>query len=88
MLGWLLLGALFTVAVVTICVVYLNADVAKQKMKEKGIKKGVIKDIIKSENVVHIKLDGLDTDGSEQEIEFEAESYDRKEIRKGMTIVA
>lgn len=88
MLGWLLLGALLTAAVITICVTYLDKKVAKDKLKEKCIKKGVVKDIIKSGSVTHIKLDAIDTDGNEQVVEFEADSYNASEIRKGMTIVA
>lgn len=88
MLGWLLLGALFTVAVITICVTYLNKRVAKDKLKEKGIRKGVVKDIVKSGSITHIKLDAIDTEGNEQEVDFEADDYDTSEIRKGMTIVA
>lgn len=37
MLGWLLLGALLTAAVITICVSYLDKKVAKEKLKEKSI---------------------------------------------------
>lgn len=88
MLGWLLLGALLTAAVITICVSYLDENVAKDKLRDKGIRKGTVKDIIKSENVTHIKLDAIDTDGNEQEVEFEADDYNASEIKKGMTIVA
>lgn len=88
MLGWLLLGALFTAAVITICVSYLDKKIAKEKLKEKGIRKGVVKDIVQSGSVTHIKLDAIDTEGNEQEVEFEADAYDSSEIRKGMTIVA
>ena len=88
MLGWLFCGALLTVAVITICVSYLDKNIAKEKLKEKSIRKGIIKDIVKSENVIHIKLDAIDTDGNEKEIEFEAEEYNPSEIKKGMTIVA
>ena len=88
MLGCLLLGALLTATVITICVSYLDKKVAKEKLKEKSIRKGVVKDIVKSGSVTHIKLDAIDTDGNEQEVEFEAEDYDSSEIKKGMTIVA
>lgn len=88
MLGWLLLGALLTAAVITICVSYLDKKVAKEKLKEKSIRKGVVKDIVKSGNVTHIKLDAIDTDGNEKEVEFEADEYNSSEIRRGMTIVA
>lgn len=88
MLGWILLGALFAAAVITICVSYLDKKVAKEELKEKGIRKGIVKDIVKSGNVTHIKLDAMDTDGNEQEVEFEADDYNSSEIKKGMTIVA
>ena len=88
MLGWLLLGALMAAAVITICVTFLNEKIAKNKLKEKGIKKGVIKDIINSNGVAHIKLDAIDENGTEQQVEFEANDYDASEIRMGMTIVA
>lgn len=88
MIGWLLLGAFLTAAVITICVSYLDKRVAKEKLKEKSIRKGVIKDICTSGGVTHIKLDAIDTSGNEQEVEFEAEDYDSSEIQRGMTIVA
>lgn len=88
MLGWLLLGALLTAAVITICVTYLDKRVAKDKLNEKNIRKGVVKDIVKSGSVTHIKLDAIDTDGNEKEVVFETEDYDSSEIRRGMTIVA
>ena len=37
MLGWLLLGAIAAVAIITIVVTYLDKDVAKIKLKENGI---------------------------------------------------
>ena len=88
MLGWLLLGVLLTAAVITICVSYLDKNVAQEKFKEKSIRKGVVKDIVKSGSVTHIKLDAIDTDGNEQVVEFEADNYNSSEIRRGMTIVA
>lgn len=88
MLGWLLLGALMAAAVITICVTFLDKRVAKDKLNEKGIRKGVIKEIINSSGVAHIKLDAIDNYGNEQQVEFEADDYDATEVRKGMTIVA
>lgn len=88
MLGWLLLGALFTAAVIVICVSYLDKKVAQQKLKEKSIRKGVVKDIIKSGSVTHIKIDAIDTSGYEKSVEFEVDDYNATEIRRGMTIVA
>lgn len=88
MLGWLLLGALLTATVITICVTHLNNNTAKNQLRAKGIKKGVVKSIINSDSVVHIKLDAIDENGYEKEVEFEAQSYDKYEIKKGITIVA
>ncbi|MDD3417058.1 MAG: hypothetical protein PHY47_24195 [Lachnospiraceae bacterium] len=88
MLGWLLLGAILGAAVITICVTYLDKSVAKDKLKAKNIKKGVVKDIVNSSGVTHIKLDAIDEDGNEKQVEFEAQDYNSSEIRKGMTIVA
>lgn len=88
MLGWLLLGALLTVTVITICVSFLNKSIAKQKLREKNIKKGVIKDIVNSGGITHIKLDAISDDGYEKEVEFEVDDYDSSEIRHGTTIYA
>lgn len=88
MLGWLILGALFAAAVITICVAYLDKSVAKNKLKANNIKKGVVKDIVNSNGVTHIKLDAIDEDGNEKQVEFEAQDYNSSEIRKGITIVA
>ncbi len=86
MLGWLLFGALLTATIITICVSYLDEEVAEEKLKERSIRKGVVKDIINLGNVTHIKLDAIDTDGNEQAVEFETDDYNSFEIRKGMTI--
>lgn len=88
MLGWLLFGALVCAAVITIYVTFLDKRTAKEKLREKNIKKGVVKDIVTSGSITHIKLDALDESGNEQKVEFEVEEYDSSEIRKGMTIVA
>ena len=88
MLGWLLFGLLVGAAVITICVSFLDRKVAQDKMKENKIRKGVIKDIVKSSNVTHIKLDAIDEDGNEKKVEFEVENFDTTQIRKGVTIVA
>lgn len=87
MLGWLLLGALIGAAVITICVSFLNKNIAKDKLKEKNIKKGVVKEIVNSSGVKHIKLDAIDEEGNEKQVEFEVEDYDTSEICKGITIV-
>lgn len=88
MLGWILLGVILGAAVITIVVSYLNKNVAEEKLREKNIRKGVIKDIVSSGGVKHVKLDAIDEDGKERQIEFEVEDYDSFEIRKGVTIVA
>ena len=87
MLGWLLLGALIGAAVITICVSFLNRNIAKNKLYEKNIKKGVVRDIVNSGQVTHIKLDAVDEDGNERQVEFEVDDYDASEIRRGITIV-
>jgi hypothetical protein len=87
MLGWLLLGALLTATVIIISVSYLDKKVAKEKLKEKNIEKCFVKEIVISESVTHIKLDAIDTEGNEQEVEIEADDYNSSEIRKGMIIV-
>lgn len=88
MLGWLLLGALLTSTAIIIYVSYLDKKVAENKLKERNIRKGVIKDICESDNVTHIKIDAIDTSGNEQEVDIEAENYNPYEIRMGMVIVA
>ncbi len=86
MLGWLLFGALFTAAVITICVSYLNEDVLRKKLREKNISAAQIKGIFKSDNVSHMKLEALDNEGNEREVEINADDYDRTEIYKGTVI--
>lgn len=86
MLGWLLFGALLTVAVISITVVYLNKDIAEQELKKQNISKGVIKDIIKSGNVTHIKLDAIKEDGNEVEVDIESEDYNSSQIYRGVII--
>lgn len=86
MLGWLLLGALIGAAVITIYVSFLDKDVARDKLREKNIKKAVVKDIVNSDGVTHVKLDAIDESGYEQQVDFEVDSYDSYEIRRGVTI--
>lgn len=86
MLGWLLLGALIGAAVITIYVTFLDKNVAKNRLREKNIKKAVVKDIVNSSGVTHIKLDAIDGSGYEQQVEFEVNDYDRSQIRRGVTI--
>lgn len=86
MLGWLILGALLGAAVVTICVSYLDTNVAKNKLREKNIRKAVVKNIIKSDGVIHVNLDALDEHGNEQKVEFETQDLNAYEICRGITI--
>ncbi len=87
MLGWILLGVILGTAAITIVVSFLDKNVAKEKFREKNIRKGVIKDIVTDGGVKHVKLDAIDEAGNEQQVEFEAYDYDSTEIRKGITIV-
>lgn len=87
MLGWLLVGALLAVAVITICVNFLNKRIARDKLRENDLRKGVIKDICTSGGVAHIKLDAIDIEGNEKEVEFETNDYDASEIYKGAVII-
>lgn len=86
MLGWLLLGALLTATVIVIAVSYLDKAVAKRKLKEKNIKKAVIKDIVNNSGVAVIKLDAIDDYGDNLSVEFETEDYDSYDIKRGATI--
>lgn len=86
MLGWLLLGALLAAAVITISVTYLNRDIAKRKLEDHDICKAVVKDIIYSGSVAHVKMDALMTDGEEVEVDIEAEDYNSSQIYKGTVI--
>lgn len=89
MLGWILLGAaLLTATAIIISVSFLDKCAAQKKLKENNIKKGVIKKICESKGVKHIKLDAIDINGNEKEVEFEADDYNKFEICEGMTIVA
>lgn len=87
MLGWILLGAFLATAGLTIAVSYLNESIAQNKMRENQIKKGTIKDIVKSDGVTHIKLDALMDDGTEQKVQFEVDGgYDTQQIKRGITL--
>ena len=88
MLGWLLLGALLAVAVISITVSYLNTDTAKRELRNHDIQKGVVKEIVKSGSVTHIKLDAIKEDGGEVEVDIETEDYNSSQIRKGVVIYA
>ena len=86
MLGWLLLGAFLTVAVITIAVSYLNRNTAARELRNRDILKGKIKDIVKSGSITHIKMDAIKDDGEEVEVDFETEDYDSYQIRRGIEI--
>lgn len=88
MLGWLLLGVLVGAVILTITVGHLDRYLAQRKLRDNNILKGVVKDIVFSSGVSHIKLDALNESGEEQQVVFEADSYDASEIRVGTTIYA
>lgn len=88
MLGWMLLGALLGAAVIMIYVSYLDRSTAKKELKERNISKARIKEIITSSGTAHIKLNAIDEDGVEHEVEIAADDYNKSEIREGMTINA
>ncbi len=87
MLGWILAGVLLAAAVITIYVSFLNKRVAREKLREQNMRKAQIRSICISDGVTHIKLDAIDTDGNEREVEFETDDYDESEIYKGAVIV-
>lgn len=86
MLGWLLLGALLTAAVITIIVSYLNRDKAEDELRDHNIQKGVVKEIVKSGSITHIKMDALTDDGEEVEVDIEADDYNSSQIYRGAVI--
>lgn len=76
MLGWIIAGLLFSAAVITICVSFLNTDVAKDKAKAKCPQAVnlAIKSVVKNGSVNVVKMDALDDDGDKiNEISFEAD---------------
>lgn len=85
MLGWILLGLIVGAAII-ISVTYLDRNSASQELRKRNIWKSVVRDINKSGDVTHIKLDSIDEEGKEQQVEFEVESYNSSEIKKGTTI--
>lgn len=89
MLGWILLGALFTgvaVGVIIIVAPHFDKKTAKTHLKKNKVKMAWVKDIVKSDKVVHIDLDGLDEDGNSVEIQVTTDNYDEKQIIKGIMI--
>lgn len=89
MLGLLVrlaVGALLAVAVIEIVVTYLNKDIAQNELRKHNIYKGVVKDIVNSDSVAHIKLDAINEDGEEIEIDIETEEYDSSQIYEGVVI--
>ncbi len=86
MLGWLLMGALLGAAAIMIYVTFLDKNVAKKELRDKGMAKAYIRKIINDDGICKMKLDALDEDGVEHEVEIETEDYDRSEIWQGMTI--
>lgn len=76
MLGWIIAGLLFSAAVITICVAFLNTDVAKDKAKAECPQavKLAIKSVVNNGSVNVVKMDALDDDGGKiNEISFEAD---------------
>ncbi len=90
MLGWLILGLVIggTAAAIIITVSFLDKAKAKTELKNKNIKRATVRDIVKDPSVTHIKLDGLDEDGNEVEVQIDTEDYDSKEIKRGTVIYA
>lgn len=89
MLGWILLGALFTgvaVGVIVFVVPHFDKKTAKTHMKKNKVKMAWVKNIVKSDKVVHINLDGVDEDGNSVEIQVTTDDYDEKQIIKGIVI--
>ena len=86
MLGWLLLGVLIGAAVITIAVSCLDKDTAKKEMKDRNIRKAVVREMSTSDGVHHVSLDALDENGNEQKIEFVAEDIIRNQIYEGAVI--
>ncbi len=89
MLGWLLWGLIIGAAAGAICIVvsFLNKKTAKEELRNKNIKKATVRDIVKDPGVAHIKLDGIDEDGNEVDIQIDAEEYDTSEIKRGVVIL-
>jgi len=90
MLGWLIWGLVIggAVAAIVITVSFLNKAKAKTELKNKNIKRATVRDIVKDPSVTHIKLDGLDEDDNEVEIQIDTEDYDSTEIKRGTVIYA
>lgn len=89
MLGWLLFGLTIggaAVAIITIAICYLDKAKAKIELKNRNIKRAIVRDIVNDPSVTHIKLDGLDEEGNEVEIQIDAVDYDSAEIKRGMCI--
>lgn len=90
MLGWLIWGLVIggAVATIVITVSFLNKAKAKTELKNKNIKRATVRNIVKDPGVTHIKLDGLDEDDNEVEIQIDTEEYDSTEIKRGTVIYA
>ena len=89
MLGWLLWGIIVggaVAAIIIITVSFLDEKKAQEELREKNIKKATVKDIVKDSGVTHIKLDGLDDEGNTVEVQFDTDSFDSSEIRRGTVI--
>jgi len=90
MLGWLIWGLVIggAVAAIIITVSYLDKAKAENELKNKKNECATVRDIVRDSSVTHIKLDGLDEDGNEVEIQIDTEDYDSTEIKRGTIIYA
>lgn len=76
MLGWLIAGALIGAAVITICVTFLNTNVARDKARVEcpNVVSLAVRSVVKNGSVNVVKMDALDDDGDTiNEISFEAD---------------
>lgn len=89
MLGWLLWGLIIDAAAGAICIVvsFLNKKRSKEELRNRNIKKATVRDIVKDPSVIHIKLDGIDEDGNEVDIQIDTQEYDSSEIKRGAVIL-
>ena len=86
MLGWILLGAIVGIAIITIISPYLNRNIANRFLKDNKVVKASIRSLFKEKNITHINLDGLDEEYNETKIEIVTEAYDPSEIYEGVTL--
>ena len=85
LVGGILFAALL-VRTISITAAYLDKDTARDKLKNRNIRKGFVKNIVKCDSITHIKLDAITEDDKEVEVDFETEGYDQSEIYEGAEI--